>query len=111
MTREITHMKAFMAALESMGKNPLEIGEIPPTEGIVEKFFNDSTGDGDEGETDERGPWNEGSGIQFVTGPAKPIAEATEAEVRKELRNETAKGRRQPSDVPRSKRLRPSGSR
>ena len=31
MTREITHMKAFMAALESMGKNPLAVGKIPPT--------------------------------------------------------------------------------
>src|SRR5512140_409904 len=30
MTREITHMKAFMAALESMGKSPLEIGLIEP---------------------------------------------------------------------------------
>src|SRR6202050_1270694 len=42
MTREITHMKAFMAALESMGKQPFEIGEIPPTPQIVNKFFNDS---------------------------------------------------------------------
>src|SRR6201985_2743740 len=49
MTREITHMKAFMAALESMGKNPLEIGLIPPTPGIVEQFYNDSTGEGDQG--------------------------------------------------------------
>src|SRR6202021_1601380 len=30
MTREITHMKAFSAALESMGKQPFEIGQIPP---------------------------------------------------------------------------------
>ncbi len=29
MTREITHMKAFMAALESMGKDPFDIGKIP----------------------------------------------------------------------------------
>src|SRR6201999_764237 len=30
MTREITHLKAFMAALDSMGKDPLQIGLIPP---------------------------------------------------------------------------------
>src|SRR6202034_3293484 len=36
MTREITHMKAFMKALESMGKDPLKIGEIPPTPGLVD---------------------------------------------------------------------------
>src|SRR5204862_764667 len=31
MTREITHMKAFTAALESMGKDRFSIGQIPPT--------------------------------------------------------------------------------
>src|SRR5512141_3168136 len=30
MTREITHMKAFSIALETMGKHPLSIGRIPP---------------------------------------------------------------------------------
>src|SRR6201999_2370401 len=30
MTREITHLKAFMAALDSMGKDPLQIGLISP---------------------------------------------------------------------------------
>src|SRR5512133_3572261 len=73
MTREITHMKAFMKALESMGKDPLEIGLIPPTPGVVEKFFNDSTGTGDEGETDERGPWNE-DGFDYVEAPAQGVA-------------------------------------
>ena len=46
MTREITHMKAFAAALESMGKPPFSIGQIPPTPGLVNQFFNDSTGSG-----------------------------------------------------------------
>ena len=36
MTREITHMKAFTAALESMGKDRFSIGEIPPTPGLVD---------------------------------------------------------------------------
>src|ERR1700709_1634912 len=35
MTREITHMRAFMAALDSMGKDPLSIGAIPPSPDIV----------------------------------------------------------------------------
>ena len=35
MTREITHMKAFTAALESMGKAPFSIGKIPPTPVLV----------------------------------------------------------------------------
>lgn len=70
MTREITHMKAFMAALESMGKDPLSIGKIPPTPGIVDEFYNDSTGEGDDGEIDARGPWNEGDSWKFVESPA-----------------------------------------
>src|ERR1044071_1911914 len=60
MTREITHMKAFTGALESMGKDRFTIGKIPPTPGLVDEYFNDSTGTGDEGEIDSRGPWNEG---------------------------------------------------
>ena len=59
MTREITHMKAFSLALESLGKPMLSIGRIPPTPGIVDQFFNDSTGIGDRGEPDARGPWNQ----------------------------------------------------
>jgi hypothetical protein len=54
--------KAFTAALESMGKDPFSIGKIPPTPVLVDQYFNDSTGVGDEGETDARGPRNE-SGI------------------------------------------------
>ncbi len=50
MTREITHMRAFTAALETMGKPRFSIGTIAPTEGLVDEFFNDSTGEGDEGE-------------------------------------------------------------
>jgi Mn-containing catalase len=70
MTREITHMKAFSAALESMGKPRFEIGRIPPTPGLVDQFFNDSTGEGDDGEIDARGPWNEGEGLERVESPA-----------------------------------------
>ena len=70
MTREITHMKAFTAALESMQKPPFTIGRIAPTPGLVDQFFNDSTGEGDHGEIDARGPWNEGDAWEFVEAPA-----------------------------------------
>jgi Mn-containing catalase len=70
MTREITHMKAFSAALESMGKPPFTIGLIAPTPKLVDQFFNDSTGEGDQGEVDARGPWNEGGSWEFVEAPA-----------------------------------------
>ncbi|AXK83947.1 DUF892 family protein [Pseudolabrys taiwanensis] len=70
MTREITHMRMFSLALESMGKPPFMIGKIAPTEGLVDQIFNDSTGQGDHGEIDARGPWNEGEPWQFVESPA-----------------------------------------
>jgi Mn-containing catalase len=70
MTREITHMKAFSAALESMKKPAFSIGKIAPTPGLVNQFFNDSTGSGNEGEIDTRGPWNEGGDWEFVNSPA-----------------------------------------
>jgi Mn-containing catalase len=70
MTREITHMKAFTAALESLGKPQFVIGRIPPTPGLVDQFFNDSTGEGQDGEIDARGPWNEGGDWVRVEAPA-----------------------------------------
>jgi Mn-containing catalase len=70
MTREVTHMKAFAAALESMRKPPFSVGRIPPTAGLVNQYFNDSTGEGDHGEIDARGPWNQGDNWEFVQAPA-----------------------------------------
>lgn len=70
MTREVTHMKAFTAALESLGKPRFSIGQIPPTPILVDQFFNDSTGEGEDGEIDVRGPWNEGDTWEFVEAPA-----------------------------------------
>ncbi|HWJ73242.1 MAG TPA: DUF892 family protein [Kaistia sp.] len=69
MTREITHMKAFSAALESMKKPTFSIGRLPPTPGLVDQYFNDSTGSGDYGEFDARGPWNEGGDWEYMTSP------------------------------------------
>src|SRR4051794_20683366 len=70
MTREITHMKVFAAALESLGKPAFSIGRIPPTPELVSQYFNDSTGLGDRGEPDVRGPWNEGGDWELVQAPA-----------------------------------------
>jgi Mn-containing catalase len=70
MTREITHMKAFTAALESMNRPRFMIGKIPPTPGLVDQFFNTSTGEGEDGEVDARGPWNQGGDFEFVEAPA-----------------------------------------
>ena len=69
MTREITHMKAFTYALESMGKDRFTIGQIPPTPGLVNEYFNDSTGTGDQGESDATGPWNQGGDWKIVDAP------------------------------------------
>jgi Mn-containing catalase len=92
MTREITHMKAFMVALDSLGKDPLSIGEIPPTPGIVRQYFNDSTGQGDNGDIDTRGPWNEGPDIELVEAPARMEASVTQEQVQREIRRATNRG-------------------
>ena len=70
MTREITHMKAFARALESLSKPAFSIGRLAPTPGLVNQYFNDSTGSGDHGEIDTRGPWNEGEDWVFTESPA-----------------------------------------
>jgi len=80
MTREITHMRAFALALESMGRPPLSIGQIAPTPQLVDQYFNDSTGEGDHGEIDARGPWNEGSPWEFVEAPAFQDAKSTNSD-------------------------------
>jgi Mn-containing catalase len=70
MTREITHMKAFTAALECLGKDRFSIGSIPPTPALVNQYFDDSTGTGDRGEPNARGPWNEGDDWELIEAPA-----------------------------------------
>ena len=98
MTREITHMKAFTAALESMEKPPFSIGNIKPTPGITDEYFNASTGDGDEGETDMRGPWQTLFGLhpvesQMNGGPGLSIADISGTEGQ-EARGKQDKGPR-----------------
>ncbi len=66
MTREITHLKAFTAALESLEKNAFSIGRLRPTPGIVDEFFNGSTGEGNEGDADAQGPWQTSYGLRLV---------------------------------------------
>jgi Mn-containing catalase len=68
MTREITHMKVFTKALDSLGREPFSIGKIPPSKEFVNKYFNDSTGEGELGK-DARGPWNQGDGWEFEESP------------------------------------------
>jgi len=100
MTREITHMKAFTAALESLGKDTFSIGSIPPTRELVNQYFDDSTGMGDRGEPNARGPWNEGGDWELVEAPAFKEVDSEE------------KGTRQTSDgaVGHGKRFVPTSS-
>jgi Mn-containing catalase len=69
MSREITHMKAFAAALDSMEIPRFSVGQIAPTASLVNQYYNDSTGSGDRGEIDARGPWNEGGDWEFIESP------------------------------------------
>ena len=69
MTREITHMRAFSAAIESMGKPAFSIGIFQPTPGLVDEYVNASTGEGEEGR-DMEGAWNSGNGLHIVRAKA-----------------------------------------
>jgi Mn-containing catalase len=77
MTREITHLRAFMQALDSVTSDKLVIGQIPPTPDIVDQFYNTSTGEGDEGEEDTAGPWN--TDIPVIDSPALVEFQVTSA--------------------------------
>ena len=73
MTREITHMKAFAAALDSLEKPRFAVGKIAPSKPLVDQYFNDSTGQGDSGEIDangtlERGRQLAGGGCPGIPG-------------------------------------------
>jgi Mn-containing catalase len=63
-------MKAFAAALDSIGKDRFSIGKIAPSVPLVNQYFNDSTGEGEHGEIDTTGPWNETKEIEIVESPA-----------------------------------------
>jgi Mn-containing catalase len=88
MTREITHMKAFTLALESLGKDPFSSGRIPPTPDLVHQYFDDSTGIGDRGEPNVRGPWNQGSEWELVEAPAFRQFESQRKGTRRETTTE-----------------------
>jgi Mn-containing catalase len=71
MTREITHMRAFTAALDSMEKPQFAVGIIQPTPTLVDQFFNASTGESQYGESDFDGPWNQDNGLVAVESEIK----------------------------------------
>ena len=71
MTREITHMRAFTAALDSMEKPQFSVGIIEPTPTLVDQFFNASTGESQYGEADFVGPWNHANGLVPVESEIK----------------------------------------
>ncbi len=90
MTREITHLKSFMLALDNVTSDKLKIGNIPPTAGLVDKFFNTSTGSDDEGGQDLRGPWNaEKNGFEFVEIGFKIEDRVTNGQIDHEIKKAT----------------------
>ena len=71
MTREITHMRAFTAALDSMEKPQFAVGIIQPTPTLVDQYFNASTGESQYGEKDFHGPWVGPNGLVSVDSEIK----------------------------------------
>ncbi|AFY55253.1 Mn-containing catalase [Rivularia sp. PCC 7116] len=69
LTREISHTKMFMKALDSMGKltDPF-FGNIQP-DSTVDIYYNLSTNG-----KDERGPWNSDENFRYIADPMKEKA-------------------------------------
>lgn len=70
LTREISHTKMFMKALESVGKltDPF-FGDVEP-DSTVDIYYNLSTN----GQKDERGPWNSDDNFRYIADPMKEKA-------------------------------------
>ncbi len=70
LTREISHTKMFMEALDSLGKltDPF-FGNVQPDE-TVDIYYNLST-HGDGNGKDERGPWNSDENFRYIADPMK----------------------------------------
>ena len=62
-----------MVALEAMSKDPCRRPD-PPTPKMVDQYFNASTGEGDMGEADFLGPWNDSDSTERVDAPAFRIS-------------------------------------
>jgi Mn-containing catalase len=75
-----------------MGKPRFSVGKIAPSKELVDQYFNDSTGQGDMGEVDTKGPWNEGEAWEVVDAPAFKEARGMsgEAEIKSEASQATA---------------------
>ena len=67
LTREISHTKMFMKALDSLGKldEPF-FGNVQPDE-TVDLYYNLSSN----GQEDERGPWNSEPDFKYIADPLK----------------------------------------
>ncbi len=78
LTREISHTKMFMTALESLGKltDPF-FGNIRPDE-TVNIYYNMSS----DGASDQRGPWNSPPDFEYVEDPLAEIAEPAQTRSR-----------------------------
>ena len=63
MTREIAHQKSFEKALYAIEPN-FPSGKLPGMPQFTDKYFNMSSGDGE-----QRGPWNQGEQWEYIADP------------------------------------------
>jgi Mn-containing catalase len=101
MTREITHLKAFTAALDSLGTGRFTIGKLPPTPGIVDDYYNDSTGEGPLGK-DGVGKWIAKDGLRVLDTPDFIKALGDSVKKGEELARQSSKYSPDPEQMPRT---------
>jgi hypothetical protein len=92
-----------------MGKPRFSIGKIPPTPGLVDQFFNDSTGVGEDGEIDARGPWNQGDPWEYVERPRSQEQRQGGGEIRGRVDDRGMSTTPEPGDAASAARRRTAG--
>jgi Mn-containing catalase len=109
MTREITHMKAFTAALDSLGTGRFSIGKLPPTPGVVDEYYNDSTGEGPLG-TDGLGKWIGQDGLRVADTPEFIQSIDKSLRAGKDLARKSDKASPDPEVLPKSRQKLPKSA-
>jgi Mn-containing catalase len=69
-THEITHMKASCSASKASACLRCRSAKLEPIPGLVDQYFDDSTGAGENSAVDVTGPWNDESAFRRVDNPA-----------------------------------------
>ena len=93
MTREITHMRPSRSRWKAWASRRSASARSLRRRSWSISSSTTSTGEGDHGEVDSRGPWNEGEPWEFVEAPAFQDLQSLDADGPRDPRRELRPGR------------------